>query len=454
MENQSHLDFLIVIYPKLLSRFGLANFLALISACLCVLLMLVSCNSMSQDSINPTRDFVTELEGSATVPVSAIETTPEENASQTRKPVITPSQTPQLTLEPGTETLGITGQLIVYDSSGIQKVSLLDHEMEYLLVKGADWVDWGAHFAQNRKNVAYWTKSENGTELWFSSLSEWQPERILALDNVEYDFATPLWGVNDRYLLFSLAVVDQSDPLENIKITRTYVIDVEAMELVQSPYWPGICSILARSPQTSQLTLWCHEIQEDNDSHEFLVLEPDEPPWITQEEPDPLIDNCLIFAVCTWSQDSKYVAFVITEDHPNSFYYTSVSNPELVQLDDKHSYYYRFPGWSPDSQFLTYSGQCVEAGECPNVMSFPDQEIMWRAKNNHNQGEFGVISVDNVIWSPDNHHIAMPILVETDSSIREQILIFNIMTQQEVSRVTNLNMGKSILDLVWIVDES
>ena len=177
MENQSRLDPFIAIKLELLSRFNLVNFPAHFNVCLYVFLMLVSCNSKPQNSIDPTIDFVSEVKEPTTVPVSTAERAPEENiALQTRIPFITPLQTPQLTLEPErisvialtpeTEISDITGQLFIYDSNGIQQVALLDHVKEYLLTKGADWIDWGAHFAQNRKNVAYWTKTVNGTELW------------------------------------------------------------------------------------------------------------------------------------------------------------------------------------------------------------------------------------------------------------------------------------------------
>ncbi|MCC6608016.1 MAG: hypothetical protein IT327_32720 [Anaerolineae bacterium] len=453
MKNQSHLGFLTGTNLEKFSKFVPMDFIALISTCLCILLNLVACNYRQQDSINPTKDIVTELGDSATFPVSTIESMPEESASlQTGMPDIFPSQTPQLTLEPRSETQSATGRIFVYDSSGIQQVSLLDHAVEYFLIKGAGWIDWGARFAQNRKDVAYWIKNPSGTEVWFSSLTEWQPRRILELDDVEYDFATLLWSVNDRYLLFSLSVWNQSSPLEDTKIIRTYIIDVKSMELVISPFWSGGCSILASSPQTAQLSLWCSKIEQVDNSQEFLVLEPEEIPWITQQEPDSLVENCLVFAICAWSQNGKFVVFVATEDQPNSLYYTLVDNPEPSQLDDKLSYYYRFPSWSPDNRFLYYAGACTEVGECPNVLSLTSNEIVWRAKNNHNRGEYGIISVDHVIWSPDSHYIAMPILIGTDHRVDEQILVLDIFTQQEVLRVLNPNMGDKVLDLVWVDD--
>ncbi len=251
-------------------------------------------------------------------------------------------------------------------------------------------------------------------------------------------------------MIFNLSILDQSGPLDDVKTIKTYVIDTETMELVNPPYWPGDCPILARSPQTDQLALWCNKTQQDDNSQEFLVLEPEQAPWISKNRPDTLIDNCLVNAVCSWSQDGKYVAYSVTQDRPNSFYYTSVNNPEPLQLDDKLSYYYRFPNWSPNARFLYYSGACIEEGECPNVLNVAEQEVTWRAPNNYNRGVFGNIFVDQVVWSPESEYIAMPILVDDDHGVDEQILVFNILTQQEKLRVSIPNTDNKIQDLVWV----
>ena len=86
------------------------------------------------------------------------------------------------------------------------------------------------------------------------------------------------------------------------------------------------------------------------------------------------------------------------------------------------------------------------------MLSVADQAIIWRAKNNHNRGEFGIISVDHVIWSPDSRHIAMPVLIDTDHGVDEQILVLDILVQPEVSGILISNIGNKILDMVWIAD--
>ncbi|MCZ7665894.1 MAG: hypothetical protein M5U34_00955 [Chloroflexi bacterium] len=264
-----------------------------------------------------------------------------------------------------------------------------------------------------------------------------------------YDFATSLWGVNDRYLLFTLSILDNSGPLEDIKTIRTYIVDTETMEQVGQSYWPGDCSILATSPQTDQLALWCYKTEEEGNVREFMVLEPDANPWLTQESPDTLIDDCLIYHICAWSQDGELAAYIITEDRPDSLFYTMIENPLPVSLYDERTKYYGFPAWAPNGLFLLYGGECIDAGECPNIMSIPDQEIIWRAKSSNNWGEEH-IDVSHVVWSPNSRYLALPILAETDSGTEEQVIFFDTMAQQVVLRVGG--MEGVILDMIWVAD--
>ncbi|MEW5985315.1 MAG: hypothetical protein AB1791_01630 [Chloroflexota bacterium] len=398
------------------------------------------------------------LEASTPVPVQVTDTpSPQVPA----KPAANPSQTPHPFVETATinptitptlemETRDVTGQLFMADLAGIQQVALSDGTSEYLLTEEDDWLDWGASFAKNQKYLAYWIRRADGTELWFTPLPQWQPERILVLDiDVEYDFAGPAWGVNDRYLLFNLFVRDNSGPLEDFKTIRTYVIDMETMGLVSQPYWPGDCFILAPSPQTGQLALWCQQAQAQGGSQEFLVLEPDEAPWSTPEAPEPLIDNCLFMAVCDWSQDGEFVAYVVTEDSPDSLFYASVDSAIPVRLDDKRTDSPTFLAWSPDTRFLYYAGACGEIGiQCPNVMSVADQKVIWRTKKDGNRGDLGLVFVDNLVWAPDSRHIA----ITTSGNINMvefQVIIFDILNQQEISRITTNGI---VLDMVWVDD--
>ncbi len=452
------------------------TFLTSLVLWVCVLIVLGACVPTSQTGNPPTMSDDPELQNDMTLNAPS-----EEGTSEVRTPLLTPVMATQLTqvlnessltetppteipepiLEtevisltvaptPLSEGQNVSGKLFVFDSTGIRQISLVDNTSEYLLTAQNDWLDWGARFAQNEKYLAYWIKADLSTELWVTSLLHWQPERVLEIDDVEYDFATPLWGVNDRYLLLDLAILDKSGPLEDVKTIRTYVIDMETRELVNQSYWPGNCAILATSPQTAKLALWCYMAEEETSLREFLVLESEGIPWTTQLSPESLTNNCLILATCAWSQDNRFVAFVATEHYPESLFYAEVSDPLPIQVNDKQTESYSFPGWSPDSQLLYYSGVCVDGTiQCPNVASVTDQEVVWRAKNNSNQGDFGIISVDHAVWSPDSLYLAMPVLGGANAD--EQILIISVMTQAEVLRLPN--MGSKILDLVWLGDQ-
>lgn len=429
-----------------------------------LLLTLVACRPVPGTIVEPTIDPVPEAVVGLTGASQTDGVSPEENTSlltstpivahlQTQPPTISHEPTATRAPAPDDITQRPADWLLVYDSSGIKQVNLSDQTQNQLLEVESDWIDWGARFAQSKEYLAYWTKSRDRTELWFTPLTQWQPERILLLDDVEYDFAAPLWGVNDRYLLFYLSVLDATDSSENTETVRTYIFDTFAMNLVSQPYWPGICSILAPSPQTDQLALWCDQKHPLQDSQLFFVLEPDDEPWSTDEIPEALVDNCLMVSdICDWSDDGEFVAYSDPEFNPDSLSYTQVTNPLPHQLIDEKTKYFSFPRWSPDSQLLYYSGACAEDGlSCPNIMSVAEQEVIWRAQSNSSNGDFGIIAVGQAVWSPDSRRLAIPILDESGTDGQaptRQILVFDIMSKEVVLRIPN--QAGYILDLVWL----
>ncbi len=339
----------------------------------------------------------------------------------------------------------LVGSLFLRNFAGIEQITVADGINRSLFEKEENWLDWGSRFAQNKKYLAYWINSNDGTELWVTSLLQWQPKRILTLKDVEFDFLTPLWAVNDRYLLFYLSALDKDSPLEDIKTLRTYIIDMENEELINQSYWSGDCSILAPSPLTEEIALWCFKTDNEESVHEFLILEPNVSPWITSQSPVPLTNNCY-YSNCTWSPDGELVAYVV-DGRPDSMFYTSVSDPAPVRLDDPFTNSYSFPLWSPNNQLLYYSGACADGTfECPVIISIPDQKIIWRAKNNYNKGEMGNISIDQIVWSPNSLYVAIPAAIETNSGIERVIIIFDVVTKREVMQIPDVN---GLLDIVW-----
>ena len=434
---------------------------------ICFLFILNACAASTQTYNPPIGVATLAQDEDAILPTSFLEATIEVNTLTSAQvtntplfslePIVTPSQTPSSiviheVITPVTtpttqlEAQPLTGRLFISGLMGIQQVILKDSTSEYLISAQNDWLSWGANFAENKKYVVYTIRRVNEIEVWFTSLLQWQPERILVLEGDVEGGAG--WAANDRYILFQVFVRDTSGPVEEIKITKTYVIDRETMEFVTEPYWPGVCSILAASPKTGQLSLWCKQTELEGDVEKFLVLEPDEAPWFTQETPEPLIDNCLIMAVCAWSQDGKFVAYIVQTDRPDSLFYTPVDNINPVRLDDERSNYYAWPIWSPDSQFLYYDGACVGSDlECPNVISVATQDVIWRAKDNNNHGEMGNISVASAAWAPNSRFIAIPV-IDGQDGIKNSVILFDAFAQQEVGRWPGTD--DIILDMVWV----
>lgn len=349
------------------------------------------------------------------------------------------------TAEP--EVKRLMGHLFIHDSIGIQQITLANNTSEYLLTVDADWPDWRASFARNRKYLAYSIKNMAGTELWFTPLPHWQPERLLTVGGVEYDFATPLWSVNDRYLLFDFSVIEEGEIIDEIKSIRTYIIDTKTMDLVYQPYWPGDCFTLAPSPQTGQLAIWCEKLSELEEAQEFLVLELNRSPWLTQQSPSPLTEKCFPRR-CVWSSDGEAVAYV-EDDYPQMLYYALVDDSKPVRLDDKRTDSdYGFPLWSPDGQLLYYTGACVNNFQKPSVMLVASQEIIWCITDTSNRGKYGSVSVVPVSWSPGSRYLAIPIAPH----IETELLVLDISTQQEVARIVKLKSEYVVLDMVWVDD--
>lgn len=410
-----------------------------------IIFMIVACTQSPQTTIEPTKPITRTANLTITeennLQVTLQPEIPQTQPTQTSRPASTTEPT---VTTPTASSDDVTGQLFIFQPSGIYQISLPEEGIIPLFETEKGYENWGARFAQNKKFLAYWIKEENETELWFTPLSDWQPELLLTVGDLAYDFATPLWGVNDRYLFFMLSVTDDSGPFEDIKTVRTYIVDTETMDLVELPYWPGDCSILAPSPRSGQIALWCH--QSDEQYQEYLVLEPEQTPWYTKENPNVLINDCNTYATCDWSQDGKFIAFTDHSSFPERLFYTPIENLNLFQLDDGigDGDLYAFPLWSPNNQFLFFAGECVDGGlSNPTILNIINEKLVWCFVIS-SQGEYGQMWVTVVTWSPNSNFIAIPIMPDFE----EEILIFDVLAQEEWGRISNL--GGIILDMVWV----
>lgn len=330
------------------------------------------------------------------------------------------------------------------DDTGILSFALPDGESSYLLHREASWLDWEADFGLNKGWVAYWAKYADRSEVWAASLSgEWRPERIAVVD-LEFDVQALDWVVNDRYLLFTVFVLDKSSILEDYIVIGTYIFDAQAQKLVAGDYWPGDCLALAPSPQTGQIALWCDRANSDPAQPRYLVLEPEASPWVTDQAPEPLIDNCHP-ATCAWSADGEYVVYIVERGVPQPMFYTPVDHVAPVRLDDGRTDVPSFPLWSPDSQYLLYNGACLDGSDqCPNVMPIEDQAVLRRTMNMRR--DLGLHFSRPVVWSPDSQYLALSALAFLKGG--SQFVLQDILTGHEIGRVYAGN--NQILDAIWL----
>lgn len=394
------------------------------------------------------------LTATETLAIAAVQNTVTPMA--TLAPTITATSTqatPTATPAPATATPSATptpvepvsGRLVMADATGIRSFPLPDGESSYLLHREATWLDWEADFGLNKGRVAYWAKYTDHSEVWAASLSgEWRPERV-AVVNLEFDAQYLNWAVNDRYLLFTAYTLDESSILEDYIAIGTYIFDVQAQQLVVDGYWPGECMILAPSPQTGQVALWCDGAEiAPTQPRQYLVLEPEASPWMTDQAPEPLIDNCHP-AMCDWSADGEYVVYIVEKGVPHPIFYMWVDRVMPVRLDDGQTTAPSFPLWSPDSQYFLYTGAClVGLDTCPNVMSIEDQEVLWRTMDQRR--DEGLQFFHPFVWSPDSRYLALSAFDLLKGG--NLFVLQDILAGQEVGRV---RVGDNqILDAVWL----
>lgn len=367
-------------------------------------------------------------------------------------PTTKPLQSPVVTSIPttistptsvsSTAIVDITGRILLADDIGIQEVLLPNGNSRYLIRKGSDWTEWGASFGQNNDILTYWMVYEGRREVWVTPLQEnWQPKRIMAVEDDFDAWSMGNWTVNDRYLLTSAATLDESSLLEDYTIVRTFIYDTQSEEVVAEPYWPGSCMILAPSPRTQQLALWCS--QSDDAGHpQYLVLEPETNPWVTEQIPHDLFEDCHP-SLCAWSADGNYVAYISSEHVPESLYYSTIETPLAVHLKDDLSDFLYFPLWSPNSEYILYYGSSLDsANRYMNTLAIEDSKVKRRAPNT----KLGVEYRELAIWSPDSRYVARAAFSFLED--KNLIILEDIIDGREVGRIDRgLN---PTTDMIWV----
>jgi len=360
--------------------------------------------------------------------------------SSTTTTIPTTISTPTLTSS--TVTVDISGRLLLADDVGIQEISLPNGNSRYLIRKENNWTEWSASFGQSKKMLTYWMVYDDRREVWVTPLQEnWQPERILTIEDDFDAWSMGNWAVNDRYLLTIAATMDEASLLEDYTIARTYIYDIQVNEPIAEPYWPGSCMILAPSPRTQQLALWCSQ-SDDASRPQYLVLEPETNPWVTEQTPRHLFEDCYS-SLCAWSADGNYVAYISTDHVPESLYYSAIDIPRAVHLKDYRSDFLYFPLWSPNSEYILYYGSSLDnANRYMNTLAIENSKVIWRAPNT----KLGIEYRELAIWSPDSRYVARAAF-----SFREDenlIILEDIIDGREVGRI---NRGlNSTTDMIWL----
>lgn len=373
-------------------------------------------------------------------PASTTPATPTLSATPTRAtPTVAPAPATVTPSATSTAVEPVSGRLVMADDTGIRSFPLPDGESSYLLHREAAWLEWEADFGLNKGWVAYWAKYADHSEVWTTSLSgEWLPERV-AVVNLEFDAQALNWVVNDRYILFSVFALDESSILEDYIVIGTYIFDVQTQQLVVEEYWPGDCLILAPSPQTGQVALWCDRAESDPaQPQQYLVLEPEASPWMTEQAPEPLIDNCHP-AMCDWSADGEYVVYIVERGRPHPMFYTPVDQVAPVRLDDGQTDWPMFPLWSPDSRYVFYTGLWL------SIISVKDQQVVWWTPMGWRR-DLNLHLWESLAWSPGSQYIALSASNLSDSG--NLFMLQDILTDKEVGRV---HVGDNlILDAIWL----
>ena len=288
-----------------------------------------------------------------------------------------------------------TGFLFVANQVGIFRISMENGESEQVVETQNDWVEWKSSFSGTGSFLAFWIQTDTNSELWLTPLSKWDPELLLRFDTKKYDVVSLEWLMNDHYLLLRLGNIEDGKIGQSVSTVDSYLLSPYDKQVKSPTNWTGNCTILARSPQTERLATWCY----DEHKNEYIVVETSGELWFTEQQPVEVLKEIQFDGDTpwAWSPDQELVAY--TSFDPDKgiehLYYILSGAIKPTIVADNFSNLYSFLAWSPNNQFLSYTGKCADRQFCKVVMEIANQKVVWNSQMSN-------IAAQVLAWSLDS----------------------------------------------------
>jgi hypothetical protein len=428
-----------------------------------LLISLTSCVGLVDDSIN---------KSTLTLSPTSISTIPRAEPTLRELPThITTQETP--THIQSTNTPGISDQLSkireIYNIQGDEVVYFysLDASMYGYIPLSANGIRSattiaagsslhttnGFQFAHFEPLIAY---IDMESTVWISDLAMKYPTRTQTLPQVEQYQIT--WSPDDRFVFFI------GNDTQN-----AFILDLQNNVLSD---WPYRCSILANSPHTQKVAIWCPSIE---DGKTYAVLEWEKKIWYSDQAPEriyltqPQLENpglsievMPIYFNAGWSSDGKQIAYFDIEDPQGSL--VIITDGGKIQGNYPQSAYWlasqgkKYPSeaeyaisWSQNNQKIVFYGIGNSDQHCPLLTessSVDRNQLCWQVLDastgsmkwilndlqSLNQTEDQLIYVDRPVISTLADYVALFLYFQIDNQmLAEQLetneLIMDISTQ-------------------------
>ena len=387
------------------------------------------------------------MENTAVAPTST-PTRPAPTITRTLEPTLTSSPEPSPTATPiplptATSTpTPLEGVLFGIDSDRwgqddeIWRLDLSTSEKSYLLRGDEDWVSWSARFSPNNKYVVYWVQTETVSEVWISSLMPWKPELLLTLPETHYAGITITWLAVDKYLL-----LEMFEDIGSFQVrSRVYLVNTLDHQIrynsagfvvsSHSRRAAETCGLLAISPVTNLLSVWCSVGEAQ--AEQYLVIELNGESSVSQEQPQRVIkEEFYGYDLLIWSADGAYVAYA-TGEVRDYLYYSPSNRYEPTRLLDQRTNFYSEIVFAPDNNHIAYTGKCIHY-RCAIIMDISLGQIIWTGY------ELPDSQPLSLFWSPDSRYLG--------ASFSEGSFIVDVHTQEIV-----MELPETGYSVVWVAN--